>query len=347
MRVSSRAWGALVALCIISVAAAGVAQARRGANAGKVTELGIATPAAANDYGWNAQGLLAARATSSKFHLKLDSITNIGYDKTDVSLRQLAREGANLIVAHASGYDSIATRMAQQLKVPMLTYDNPTGNVKGYVASITTKAEEPSYLAGALAAKMTKTGTIGIVVSASAAEWWFMSGGFVAGARSVNPKVKIEFAQVGPASFDDAAGGKRVVTSVIGTGADVIFGMGDGASFGYLQAIESAKVGHKVWYIGDIGNMTPIDKRHVLLSSVMWDFTSAFTSAVKDVNAGTFGTHGYTLNVKNRGVYLLKTHYIPAAIWKQIVKDQNGIASGKIHVPVTGTSNSFHKLLKA
>jgi basic membrane protein A len=346
MRVSRKGWSAIAALCVVTVAAAGAAQAGRTAKSGKVTTLGIATPATTNDYGWNAQGVLAARATASKFHLKLDSITNIGYDKTDVTLRQLAHEGANLIVAHASGYDTIATRMAQQLKVPILTYDNPTGNVKGLVASITTKAEQPSYLAGVLAAKTTKTGKIGIVVSASAAEWWFMSGGFVAGARSVNPHVKIEFGQIGPASFDDAAGGKRVVTSLIGTGADVIFGMGDDASFGYLQAIENAKVNHKVWYIGDIGNMTPIDKKHVLLSSVMWSFTSAFNKAVRDVNAGTFGTHGYTLNVNNGGVYLLKTKYIPAATWTQIATDQRGIASGKIRVPVTGTANSFHRLLK-
>ena len=52
--------------------------------------------------------------------------------------------------------------------------------------------------------------------------------------------------------------------------------MGDNASFGYLQAIETAKVGHKVWFIGDIGDMTPIDKNHVFLSSVLWSFTDAY-----------------------------------------------------------------------
>jgi hypothetical protein len=57
--------------------------------------------------------------------------------------------------------------------------------------------------------------------------------------------------------------------------------MGDNASFGYLQAVESAKVGHKVWMIGDIGDMTPIDKKHVFLSSVLWNFTSVFTQAIK------------------------------------------------------------------
>ena len=88
-----------------------------------------------------------------------------------------------------------------------------------------------------------------------------MSGGFAAGVRSIDKTSKIIFATDRPAAYDDAAGGKRVATQVIAQGADVIFDMGDGASFGYLQAVETAKVGHKVWMIGDIGDLTPIDKK--------------------------------------------------------------------------------------
>ncbi len=47
--------------------------------------------------------------------------TNIGYDKTDVVLRQLAKSGANFIIPHASGYNTSAARLAPQLKVPMIT----------------------------------------------------------------------------------------------------------------------------------------------------------------------------------------------------------------------------------
>ena len=85
--------------------------------------------------------------------------------------------------------------------------------------------------------------------------------------------------------------------SVIARGADVIFGMGDGASFGYLQAIETAKAGHKVWFIDVIGNKTAIDKKHVLLSSVIWDFTQVFKQAIRAIDNGTFGTKPYFLTV--------------------------------------------------
>src|SRR5207247_10368243 len=103
---------------------------------------------------------------ASSVGAQFQAITNIGYDKTDVILRQLIKGGAKFIVAHASGYDTIATRLAKQYKVPMITYDVPTNLTKGYVSYMRTSRQEATYLAGILAAKTTKTHKLGIVISA-------------------------------------------------------------------------------------------------------------------------------------------------------------------------------------
>lgn len=330
----------------IALVAGGAAYAAGTLSAGKVTKVGFASPAKQSDYGWNEQGYKAAKASAAATGAQFQAITNIGYDKTDVVLRQLIQGGAKFIVAHASGYDTIATRLAKQYKVPMITYDVPTNLAKGLVSYITTSSQEGAYLAGILAAKMTKTHKVGIVISAADDNWYKMSGGFAAGFRSVDKTSKIFFATISPTGYDDAAGGKRVVGSVIAQGADVLFTMGDNASFGYLQAIESANVGHKVWMIGDIGDMTPIDKHQVFLSSVLWNFTGTFTQAIKDVNAGTYGTHGYDLNLKNGGISLLKTKYIPASVWARINQAKAQILSGKIKIPVTHKAGDVQKLIK-
>jgi simple sugar transport system substrate-binding protein len=310
-----------------------------------VKTIAIATPAKPSDYGWNQQGLNAAAAVASSVGAKLTTITNIGYNNTQSILGQLAQHGANFIIAHASGYDTAAAAVARQYKVPVMTYDVPTEKVPGLVSNITTSAQQGGYLAGILAARMTKTHTLGIVVSANDTNWFEMSGGFAAAVRSVNPKIKVLFAVIGPASYDDSAGGKRVAGTLMSAGADVIFGMGDNASFGYLQAIETANVGHKVWYIGDIGNMTPIDTHHVLLSSQLWNFTKVFAQAVQDIQHGTYGTHGYNLDLANGGLSLLKTPYIPAAVWAQIQAAKAGIISGKISVPAATTLGKVRALV--
>jgi len=339
---SRRVIGAIAGTAVVAVAGLAAAAALA-AGSGKVTAIAIAAPAKGNDYGWNQMGVMAAKAVAKATGAKLTVNDGIGYDSTEAVLRRLAQSGAKFVIAQASGFNTVAPRIAQQYKVPMISYDNPKNLIKGLYSDIETSSQDGAYLAGILAAKMSKTGTVGIVISAADTNWFKQAGGFAAGARSVNPKVKFLFAQVGQAAYDDAAGGKRVAQSVINGGADVVFGMGDGASFGYLQAAETAA--KKVWFIDVIGDKTPIDKKGVLLSSVLWDFTQVFTQAVKDIEAGTYGTSYYTLGVKN-GISLLKTKWIPAAVWADIQKAQAGIAAGTVKVPLTPTKAAIDKYLK-
>ena len=341
MRISGRR---LVLVAAVVLVGATTAYGANAASKGKVTKVGFASPAKASDYGWNAQGYNAAKAAAQSAGASFDAITNIGYDKTDSVLRQLVNQGANFVVAHASGYDTIAARLSQQLKVPMITYDVKANLHKDTTSYITTSSQQGAYLAGILAAKKTKTHKVGIVISAADDNWYKMSGGFVQGFRHVNKKAKIFFATISPTGYDDAAGGKRVAKSVLAQGADVLFTMGDNASFGYLNAIGGAKVGHKVWMIGDIGNMTPIDKHHVFLSSVLWSFNKVFKQAINDVNNGNYGTHGYNLTLKN-GISLLKTKYISKKTWRAITKAKSQILKGKIKIKVTHTQKQVQKLI--
>jgi basic membrane protein A and related proteins len=332
----------IAALVAASVAATG-ANAHT-ASQQKVTTVAIATPAKTSDYGWNAQGVAGAAAAAKAVGAKLTQVTNVGYDNTETVLRQLAQKKPGLLIAHASGYDPIAVRIAQQTGVPTMTYDSTKNLVKDKVGVITTSANQGGYLAGILAAKMTKSGTVGIVISASDTNWFLMSGGFAAGVRSVSSSTKIVFATIGPAAYDDAAGGKRIATQVMNAGADVVFGMGDGASLGYIQAIETAK--KKTWYIGDIGNIAPIDKKKIQLSSVLWSFTGAYKKAISEIDGGTFGKKAYNLDLKNGGISLLKTRYIPAATWALVAKAQKGIIAGTVKVPTTATKGAVDKLVK-
>jgi basic membrane protein A len=258
--------------------------------------------------------------------------------------RRLAQRGANLIIAHASGYNTVGPKVAQQFKVPMVIWDNPKGIKKGLVSNVETAAQQGAYLAGVLAAQVTKTGTLGIVISASDENWYKQSGGFVQGARSVNKSLKFRYARIGQASYADAPGGKRVTQQVIAAGADIVFGMGDGASFGMLQAVQTAKPpsgASKVYFIDVIGNKSKIDKKGVLLTSELWDFTQIYTQAIKDVNAGTFGKN-YTLGANN-GLSLLKTNKAPASAWAKVKVAQTKIANGSIKVVSTATEGAVKK----
>jgi basic membrane protein A and related proteins len=345
---SKRLVAAWVVLLLAVLGSLAVAAEVSGKPSGDVNKVGYASPEKPNDYGWNQQGYESARRAATSQNASVLSATGIGYENVEPALRRLAQQGANLIVAQASGYNTIAPRVAEQFKVPTLVYDNPKATKRPYVADIETRAQQGAYLAGVLAARKTASRTLGIVVSAADTNWYKQSGGFIAGARSVKKGIKFRFARIGQASYADAAGGRRVTQQVIAAGADIVFGMGDGSSFGMLQAVQTAKAprgAKKVYFIDVIGNKQKIDRKHVLLTSVIWDFTSIFKRAINNVEADRFGQKGYVLTVRN-GLSLLRTNQARASAWAATKKARQRIISGKIKIPLTPTERAVKRLCK-
>lgn len=315
-----------------------------GAAEGTVKKIAFASPEKGNDFGWNQQGVAAARQVAQEMGLEVEIADGSGYDNVDPILGQLANNDAQLVIAHASGYNASASDVAIRTQVPELSWDNPEGLEPGLVGDAETNSQEGSYLAGVLAARTSRSGTLGIVTSADDTNWNKMAGGFIAGARSVDPRIRILAAQIGQAGYADAAGGKRVTETLIAGGADVIFGMGNGSSFGMLQAVEQA-ADRGVMFIDVIGDKSSIDRRRVLLSSVIWDFAPAFRMAVEDVNEGTFGEESYTLDLANGGISLLRTDLADAEAWRAVDEARAGIEDGSIEVPLTPRKDEVEELL--
>jgi basic membrane protein A and related proteins len=315
----------------------------------KLTKIAVITPEKANDYGWNQQGVEGAQKAADSIGAQLVVEDGAGYGDITPIMNQLASQGAEFIFPWASGYNTVGPQMAQQLSIPVTTSDpgSESANVPQLVQAMETNGEDGGYLAGILAAKMSKTGTVAIVVSAEDLNWSKMSGGFIAGARSVASGIKILFVQIGQAAYADAAGGKRVTASAISGGADVVFGMGDGSSFGMMQAVETATPpsgADKVWFIDVIGDKTSLDKQGIYLSSVLWDWSTLMTKALTDLEAGTMGKASFYLGLDN-GMGLLKTKYIPANVWTAVETARQGVLDGSITVPTLTTSKQIKSLI--
>lgn len=303
------------------------------ASAAEPKALAIMMPEEPTDYGWNQQGFTAAKAVAEKYHLKFMPATGLGYGDVHAELRELADDGASLIIAHAAGYNTAAPEIGAEKHVPVAIVDRPKDSKPGAVADYTLSGHQGAYLAGVLAAKTTQTKVVGIVVSGEPPSWNSQSAGFAQGVRATDPTLRIVYAVIGPAAYSDAAGGRRVTESVIGAGADVIFGQGDGASFGMLQAVETRKstAGGKVWFIDVIGDKTPVDKGN-LLSSVVWNLVPVYSAMIEDIKINKFGTHAYALQLTDNSVHLLHSKYIPDKIWSDIEAVRTQIIAGGIKI---------------
>lgn len=307
-----------------------------------VQSFGIATPETEADYGWNQMGILGATLAADAAGIEADINSGVGYDNSESIITQIVEKGNDFAIAHASGFATGGARVAEVTGTPVLVVDLDQ-LVECQVAAVLFDAHEGGYLAGVAAANETTTGTLGIVASAEDLNWFTMSGGFIQGAQSVNPDINIVIAYIGPAEYGDSAGGQRVASQVIAAGADIIFGMGDGATIGYLQAIETAST--PVRYIATIGDVTEIDTTGAMLTSVLWNFDLAYSQALADLAAGTYGTTNYVLNVANGGLSLASADGLNADAQAAVEAATSGISDGSITVEKLTTKDAVQALL--
>lgn len=297
-----------------------------------VTQFAIVTPEKESDYGWNQQGIRAAQAAAEELDIELDEHSDVGYDNTETILTQVADTGNGFVIAHASGFNAAGHRVGMQTGVPTLVVDFEN-NEPGKVATAIPQPQEGAYLAGVAAAMKTQTKTVGIVASAENLNWFLMAGAFAQGVYSVDPEVNVVIAYVGPANYGDSAGGTNVTNQVIAQGADVIMGMGDGATIGFLQAIETAQTDHPIFYIATIGDVSDIvADPATVLTSVLWNFTDTYVQAIRDIESGTFGTKSYELTVENGGLSLQQTAQLTTDIKAAIDAATADVVSGTVAV---------------
>ncbi len=299
-----------------------------------VEQVAVVTPSSRTNQGWDQQAADAVEAVAGEAGIEAVVAENGGYEDITPILRDVAAGGAGLIICHASGYQTVCPEFAAESGVPVAVVENPSAVTPGLVSNWDTQAQEVAYLAGVLAGETTQTGTVGVVVSGEPPTWNYMTVGFAEGLKAANPDAKLLYSVIGEAAYDDAAGAKRVTEQQIAADADVIFGMGDGASFGMLQAIEehNAQDGaEKVWFIDVIGDKKA-EHGDALLTSVLFDYSGIYKQMLDDLAAGTFGKT-YVMDVKNGGVRLLELPEDVAQEAKDAVAEaESAIVDGSVTV---------------
>ncbi|MFE9170004.1 BMP family protein [Streptomyces kebangsaanensis] len=165
-------------------------------------------------------------------------------------LEQLAKAGYDPIIGVGYVYGPAVKEVAA--KFPKTTFgiiDDNTVEADN-VADMVFREEEASYLAGVAAAKATKKNHIGFIGGVDIPLIRKFEAGFVQGAQSVNPKIKIEkqyltqTAQEGGFSSPDK--GENAANGQIDAGADVVYHAAGLSGQGVIKAAAE----HKVWAIG-------------------------------------------------------------------------------------------------
>ncbi|WP_332776013.1 BMP family ABC transporter substrate-binding protein [Polaromonas sp.] len=244
-------------------------------------------------------------------------------------IRDMAGQGNKLIFGTTFGY------MEPMLKVAADTKDVKFEHATGYktaenMRTYDSRTYEGAYLAGVIAGKMSKTGTLGVVGSIPIPEVIRNINSFTLGAQSVNPKVKTKVVWINewfnPPKETEAA------TSLINGGADVLMQNTDSSAV--LQTAE--KMGKRAF--GWDSDMTAYGpKAHLGSAAINWG--PYYIKATRDALEGKWATGQHWWGVKEGAIDMVSIAAdVPEETKAKIAEIKKGLTDGSFAIwkgPIT------------
>jgi basic membrane protein A len=305
--------------------------------AGLVTDVGGLGDRSFNDLAW--AGIQAAERRDHIRGAVLQSRTEADYLR---NLTTLAKWHVSLIIAvGASMGQAVYTAAGRFPRQHFVLVDARPMAAPGReivianVANMLFKQEDAGYVAGTLAGLLArghvgsaKHNTIGYLGATPIPQVDRYLAGYVAGARRVDPDVKIIGEYAG--TFSDPKKGRSIGLAQIGQGADVLFQVASGTGTGYIVAAGSKHV----YAIGSDANQSYIGPE--VIASAVKRVDVATQTVIHDARLGRFRPGDNIFGAANHGTALAGlSSVVPHSIAVQISRYQAEVARGSVVPPLT------------
>jgi len=252
---------------------------------GLVTDVGKVDDKSFNQSAW--EGVQMAEKELGAEIKYIETTDPKDYEK---NIATFADEGYDVIVTvgFALGEATIAAAKKYP-NVKFIGVDQFQAEVTPGVAGLVFPEDQSGFLAGALAALMSKSGQIGAVLGTDAVPpVWRFGEGYRAGAKYVKPDIEINVVYHNDVGFDktfiDPEWGKTTAISMIDKGVDVVFGAGGKTGNGAL--LGGAEKGVAVIGVDTDQYFTVPEAQQYMLTSAMKLIVPGVFNIIKDYSEG-------------------------------------------------------------
>ena len=238
-------------------------------------------------------------------------------------IRDMATQGNKVIFGTTFGYMETMLKLAPEFKD--VKFEHATGyKTADNMRTYDSRTYEGAYMAGLIAGKMSKTGTLGVVASVPIPEVIRNINSFTLGAQTSNPKIKTKVVWVNewfnPPKETEAA------TSLINGGADVLFQNTDSPA-----VLKTAQDKGKRAFGWD-SDMTAYGPKAHLASAVI-NWTPYYIKATKDALEGTWTTGGVWWGVKEGAIDIVSiAEDVPAETKAKVDEVKAGLKAGTFSI---------------
>jgi basic membrane protein A len=227
------------------------------------------------DGGWGTAAFNAGKHLESEGYA-VTYAENVGSNDMESILRKYANEGHGLIIAYSFVWNDPVATVAKEF--PNTKFVVMTGLVSSdNVASIFPMQQEGTFLLGALAAMMSKTGVIGYVGGDQYPNLINLFEGYKQGAKMINPEIKIVGTYL-DGEWNNPAKGKEAALTLINKNADLILQVADTSGNGVIRAAKE----NGIFALGSVSDQNRLAPDTVLCSFII-DNYKAFDFSVKMV----------------------------------------------------------------
>lgn len=250
------------------------------------------------------------------------------------NLSQFATQGYQIIFAVGYKMEDALKEIAPQFSNVKFAIVDGSAPDAPNCAAIQFKEEQATFLAGYLAASVSKTRKIGFVGGEQIPLIQKFEAGYRAGAKTANPAIEVLSSYT--MDWNDIAKGKSQANQQFSNGADIVFQAAGKAGLGVIEAAREKGTGY--YAIGVDQDQDDVAPGRVL-TSVLKRLDNAVYDFCKKTKEGQFqpGLHLYDL--KEGGVGLSEMKYtkkdVPPDVLARLDKLKQAIEDGKIVPPTT------------
>ena len=265
--------------------------------------------------------------------------TGEGADR-EAQMRQLAAGGAQLVFGVGFLFTDDIRGLAEEfpeVKFACVDYTVKEGQeLPPNLKALEFKEHEGSFLVGALAALLSRTGKVGFVGGMEIPLIRKFAAGYRAGARAADPRVTVieKYAGTTGTAFKDPTKGKELGLAEYNQGADIIFHASGSTGLGVFEAAREKGPGH--YAIGVDADQYAEAPGFILTSMVKRVDTAVFDT-IEELKASRWqgGVHEFGLGEKGVGwVYDENNRaLVPDAVKAKVDSLEAEIAAGRIVVP--------------
>lgn len=250
-------------------------------------------------------------------------------------LQQLVDAGFGTIIAVGFIYDQSLVKVAKAN--PKVNFAVVDSRAKGdNIANLLFAENEGSYLVGAAAALKTKSDNIGFVGGVETPTIKKFEVGYVAGAKAVNPKIKIQTRYLTQApdfsGFDDPPKAESAAAGMYDGGADIVYHVSGGSGSGVFDAALDAG-GKAIGVDSDQALTADKDVRDVILTSMLKNVDVSVRDYLETVSKGEALSGLQEFDLQDGGVGYATTGGQIDDITDKLDDYKSKIIDGEIKVP--------------